>query len=95
VNSHTILEAWQVGQEVPLSIAEYLAYERVGDPDTHLIAVGSASGRITAQLVSGAPPLGARLYVGGRGLFEVEQRHHWPAPNKTQRVMLTLTKVDG
>jgi hypothetical protein len=91
VHRHKLVEAWQFPARSDPALAERVALDRLEDPDVHLIVLSAGAGWIRGQVVSGVPRVGALLYVGGRGLFEVVRRDEWAsAGGNGSRLLVTI-----
>lgn|SRR5512146_421547 len=91
---HHLVEAWQFSEHVEREYAERVAFDRLADPDIHAVLLSAGQDWVRAQVVSGLPQVGALLYVGRLGLFEITRRDEWASiAGQRARVLIMLRAV--
>jgi hypothetical protein len=83
-----LLDIWEFPADFELAKITQIAIDALTEPDLRAHLVSSRGDILTVQVADGKPPADSemRLYVGGRGAFEITRIERWPG----ERVLLVL-----
>jgi hypothetical protein len=83
------LDAWVFPHDFALRSITEIAMGKLTPPDLRVLLISSRADVLAVQVAQGETPPhpNMRLYVGGRGAFEILRREPWPEG----RELLTLS----
>jgi hypothetical protein len=75
-----LLDIWEFPADFELAKITQIAIDALTEPDLRAHLVSSRGDILTVQVAEGRPTTDPemRVYVGGRGAFEVVRRELWP-----------------